>query len=294
MTTIPKLIKRIALTAFFATGIPIAGGAQGGPTPCSAAQDSLVAGVFLWTGTLELAQCGAAGATLLATLISQSATAQLDTSFRFDRLIGLARNIVSPDVATAALTVAQGTGNTQIARVTALQILLAEYDNSQGLEPAAPGDPVENCQFFMGTTRTTPTYSAGLTPQVLQQMMAGASAVYHNANDDPVVRSAAFCLRTSLHHSTAYPVNTSLITLSYVCSDQFKVHNTNPEAVPLSWNSYHVPPNTRTVAPILTSGQIQAPPNGDMTFRTDSIATARLYYGTTLIQTRANGGTSCP
>jgi hypothetical protein len=294
MTTIPKLITRTTLIALFAIGVPLAAAAQGSPTPCSAAQDSLNAGVFLWNGTLELAQCGSAGATSLATLINQSATAPLDTSFRFGRLLGLARDIVSPVVTTAALAVAQGTGNTQIARVTAFQILLAQYDNSQGLQPAALGDQVENCQFFVGTTRTTPTYNAGLTPQVLQQMMAGASTVYHNAGDDAVVRSAAFCLRTSLHHSTAYPVNTSLITLSYVCSDQFKVHNTNPEAVPLSWNTYHVPPNARTVAPTLTSGQILAPPNGDMTFRTDSIATARLYYGTTLIQTRANGGTGCP
>jgi len=294
MTTIAKLLARTTLAALFATATPFAVAAQGNAAACAAAQDSLNAGAFLSTGTLELGQCGSAGANLLATLITQSATAPLDTSFRFGRLLGLARYIVSPLATTAAIAVAQGTGNTRIARVTALQILLTEYDNSQGLQPATLGAPVENCQLYMGAGHTTPTYDAGLGQQVLQQIMAAASAVYYSASDDGVVRSAAYCVRSALRHSTPYPVNTPLVTLTYVCSDQFKIHNANPESFLLSWNSYHVPPNARTIAPILTSGHIQTAPNGDVFFRTDSIATARLYYGTTLIQTRANGGTGCP
>lgn len=294
MTAISTYIARAATAALFAAAIPVTGTAQGNPTACAAAQDSLNAGVFVWSGTLELRQCGSTGASVLATLIAQSATAPLDSSFRFERLRGLAQFIVSPVVTSAAIGVAEGTGNTQVARVSAFQILLYEYDNSQGLVPATPGQPPESCQAAMGGAGPTPTYNAGLSPQVVQQMMAAASAVYYNASDDGVVRSAAYCLRRALHYSTPYPVNTSLITLTYVCSDLFKVHNSNPDPVPLSWNTYHVPPNARTTAPILTSGQIWGTPNGDMTFRTDSIATARLYYGTTLIQTRANGGTGCP
>jgi hypothetical protein len=105
MPTISKYTARTAAAALIAVAVPVAGTAQGNPAACSAAQDSLNAGVFLWSGTLELRQCGSTGASVLATLIAQSATSPLDSSFRFVRLRGLARFIVSPVVTSAAIVV---------------------------------------------------------------------------------------------------------------------------------------------------------------------------------------------
>lgn len=283
----------IAIALLGAVSGPVLG-AQGNAVACATAQDSLAAGAFLRSAVLELGQCGPNGANALASLISQSAGAQLDGSGRFMVQVSLAGYVRSPVVVNAAITVAQGIGNSQIARLTAFKVLLAEFNSSAGMTPAAPGDAPEACSLTVGGSGTTPDYDAGLTPEVVQQMMSVASAVYHNAADDPVIRSAAFCLRRATHTQTPYPVATSLITLSYVCADKFKVHNANPEDVQVTWNSYHVPPNARTTAPILTHGNLFVGSMTDAYFRTDSIATARLYYGTSLIQTRANGGTACP
>ena len=123
--------------------------------------------------------------------------------------------------------------------------------------------------------------------------MTLASAVYHNANDDPVVRSAAYCVRQALHSNFSFPITTSLITLTYVCGDKFRIHNGNAEFADLTWNTYNVPPNARTLAPTLTSGGTSVPGNSDGYIFTDNAATARLYYHSQLIQTRANAGTVC-
>ncbi len=186
-----------------------------------------------------------------------------------------------------------GSGNSRAARLNAFQVLLVQFSNVAALIPSTPGTPPESCGLLPGANVPTYDYDVGLSTAVVQQMMSVATTVYRAAGDDPVVRSAAFCVRQALHSSTDYPVNPSLITLSFVCGDRFRIHNGNAEVVPVTWNSYHVPASARSPTTILTSGGLSVAPNADAFFRTDSIATARLYYRTTLLQTRANGGTAC-
>ncbi|MGH7653187.1 MAG: hypothetical protein ACREN6_00860, partial [Gemmatimonadaceae bacterium] len=179
MTKLSRNAKKLVIAALLGLVAPLSMRAQGNPAACAAAQDSLNAGAFLWTGVLELDQCGASGAITLASLITQSASAQLDSSQRFNRLIGLASSIISPAVANAAVSVAQGTGNTQVARVTALRVLLAEFNNAEGLVPGGPGQSPEACTLLVGGVGTDAVYNAGLPPTTLQQMMSAASALYH-------------------------------------------------------------------------------------------------------------------
>jgi hypothetical protein len=200
----------------------------------------------------------------------------------------------SPGIVSAAIAVAQATANTQVARVAAFEVLVRQYNNIYVFNTPTPGSAIESCALSStGGYDWHYKYDGGLPTTLAQQIMTLASAVYHNTSDDPVVRSAAYCVRSALHQSFPFPINTALITLTFVCGDEYRIHNGNAEFADLTWNTYHVPPNVRTVAPTLTNGVRSVPGNADAYIRTDSIATTRLFYKGQLIQTRANGGSAC-
>jgi hypothetical protein len=198
----------------------------------------------------------------------------------------------SPSIVSSALAVAQNPANAQIARVTAFQVLVSQFNNLFVFDAPMAGARIEACA--LGTGRSLAIlYDGGLSTSQSQQIMSLASSIYHSTTDDPIVRSAAYCARTALNTSFPFPINTSLVTLTFVCGDKFRVHNGNVERAELTWNSYHVPPNARTTATVLTRGFTAVDGNTNGYIRTDSIATARLYYHGQLIQTRANAGTAC-
>jgi len=86
------------------------------------------------------------------------------------------------------------------------------------------------------------------------------------------------------------PVNTSLITLTYVCGNKFKVRNANPVAVPLTWNLInHTQTGALTVPAISAGGE---PGSGFII--TQEKRTVRLYYTGQLIRTTPNGSAACP
>ncbi len=85
------------------------------------------------------------------------------------------------------------------------------------------------------------------------------------------------------------PVNTALITLSYVCGNNFKVRNRNTVAVPLTWNVINGSETGGLTVPAIAGGEA-----GSAVITTIEKRTVRLYYSGQLIATVANGNQTCP
>jgi hypothetical protein len=293
MTTIRRFTPAIGfiLASMSIVTSPMAAQRTDAATLCKIAQDSIAAGAFTSNATTGLLYCGSSAATVLSTLISQSGSSQ--DAGRFSLINRIAPQIRSQSIVNSALTVAQTVGNTQASRVASFQVLAAEFNNIFQFASPTPGAPIEACALSGSGGNSAYYYDEGLARSLGQQIMTLASAVYHNTNDDPVVRSAAYCVRQALHSNFPFPINTSLITLAYVCGDKFRIHNGNAEFADLAWNTYNVPPDVRPPAPTLTSGGTSVPGNSDGYIFTDNAGTARLYYQSQLIQTRANSRTVC-
>lgn len=108
--------------------------AQGAPgTPPSAAECADAAAALSAGGRVQsawnfLPSCGTSGASALAAAVSAT-TSEADTSYLRD-LYGVAASIKDPAILAAAGTVVSDPGATQAARVTAILLLVAQFDNA--------------------------------------------------------------------------------------------------------------------------------------------------------------------
>jgi hypothetical protein len=84
--------------------------------------------------------------------------------------------------------------------------------------------------------------------------------------------------------------NLDSIRLTYICANRFRVRNYNDVEVAARWDVYRTSDSGRVTLPPRAGGSAYA----EVFFETAVRGTTRLFVGSTLVQTKANGGTVCP
>ena len=110
---------------------------------------------------------------------------------------------------------------------------------------------------------------------------AQLDSVANDATAPAPVRRVAECLRSTIDVPPIIAAN--LIFLEYICGTQFRIRNTNAESAELR---YEVE-NSDELGDLVVGGR------GEIILNTDKAGTVRLFLQDMLIQSRANGGTTC-
>jgi hypothetical protein len=84
--------------------------------------------------------------------------------------------------------------------------------------------------------------------------------------------------------------NLDSIRLTYICANRFRVRNYNDVEVAARWDVYRTSDSGRVTLPPRAGGSAYA----EVFFETAVRGTTRLFVGSTLVQTKANGGAVCP
>lgn len=108
----------------------------------------------------------------------------------------------------------------------------------------------------------------------------------------PVTDNAYWLLKANADYIISIsppPVDLALISLGYVCGNNFKVRNRNTVAVPLTWNVINGSETGALTVPAIAGGEA-----GSAVITTIEKRTVRLYYSGQLIATVANGSQTCP
>ena len=118
----------------------------------------------------------------------------------------------------------------------------------------------------------------------LKRIAARFDTTARNGSEASVLRDIAGCMRDFLHSEVPPQVSASLITMTYVCDNRFRVRNGNADWVDVAYGVYQTD----------DKGDLAVPPNGEITFTTDSTGTTRLSLSGKVIQSKANLRTACP
>lgn len=104
----------------------------------------------------------------------------------------------------------------------------------------------------------------------------------------PVSDNAYWLLKVNLEYLLKR-LDIAGIRLSYVCGNRFRVHNPNDVALPMRYEVYGQDESgLLSLAP-----RAAGAPFGETIFTTQARGTVRLFWGTQVIQTAANGGIAC-
>jgi hypothetical protein len=265
----------------------VAQGAPGTPpsaTECADAAAALSAGGRLQSAWNLLPSCGTSGASALAAAVSAT-TSEADTSYLRD-LYGVAASIKDPAILAAAGTVVSDPGATQAARVTAILLLVAQFDNAIMARFSVPWGALltgsyADCPFAVATR-----YYAGRRQLQADSSQRVASALDQARNDGSApgaVRALAQCARTVLRGAIPITVSSALIRLTYVCGNRFRVRNSSGEWITVAFDVYQT----------TDKGELTIGPGADLLFTTREKGTVRLFYGGALVQTKENGASVC-
>jgi hypothetical protein len=122
---------------------------------------------------------------------------------------------------------------------------------------------------------------ADLPSDYLVQMVAAMQSVETAANRSMAVRGNAHCWRLTAEF--AVPPVASKLFLTYMCGNRFRYRNTNTAPAVISTDVYGTSEHY--------SFTVQ--PAEDYFFELQHRGTVRLFFNGSLIQTKANGGTTC-
>ncbi|MDZ4865241.1 MAG: hypothetical protein SGJ01_17615 [Gemmatimonadota bacterium] len=175
-----------------------------------------------------------------------------------------------------------------------------------GIDPLPPGSTAASLTARLDSLRGQTCTLAWITSATLCTTLHGyliaqpANLTQFNADlaaghttGGPVSDNAYWLLKANADYILSIsppPVNTSLITLSYVCGNKFKVRNSNPVAVPLTWNLINHTQTGALTIPAIAAGGVP----GSGFIITQEKRTVRLSYTGQLIRTTPNGNTVCP
>lgn len=187
--------------------------------------------------------------------------------------------VLDPDPLVSRSVRGLGVGIDPIPVGSTVATLTARLDSLRG----------QTCTLSWITSATLCTTLSGyLTAQPANLTQFNADLAANHTTGGPVSDNAYWLLKANADYIISIappPVNTALITLTYVCGNKFKVRNSNPVAVPLTWNLInHTQTGSLTVPAISPGGE-----PGTAFITTIEKRTLRLYYNGQLIATVANG-----
>lgn len=265
----------LASAVALVTAAPLLAQAVPGPPPtvgqCDSAATALASGSRDVTDWGILASCGGAGATALASALSD-ARSETDRDYLED-LYSVARAIRDPALlaSAGALTVDRGAGNS--GRVTAMLILLSQYDPN--LQPSLGTTWADLLTVPLGSScpiaSVDPAFYASRAPLQADsaERVAGAlDDVRRDPGEPAVVRDFATCVRQALSAMLPITVDPGSLELSHVCDNRFRVRNLSDEWVDVSFE----------VVATDDRGDLTIAPGADLVFTTLETGSVRLFY----------------
>lgn len=260
---------------------------SGSPENCSNAATALTNGARDGSGWEHLPDCGSAGARALARAF-RAAGADSDVHY-LGNLYSAMASVRDPAVFSTALEVMQDQSAGERARATAILIAVAQHTRRIGLplsfpyQEAMSSSDGERCRLV--PLRGTSAYrsSSPLPSDYLQQLGSAIEHVTNSPASPALVRGFAACARRALSGTLAGTVPSSAIDLAHVCGNRFRVRNTSPYWLKVSWD----------VSGSGAKRDLDVPPKGEKVFTAERQGNTRLYYQGKVVQTKANAGSPC-
>lgn len=279
----------IALCFSTVLSSPVSGQRIDGPTitadQCTAAVASLTAGNR--TGDWDfIAACGQPGVTAVVNAVA--ALRDETDSVYLQRLVTVASDLKNPDLLAASQQIATDNSATVPARLTALLIMIGQYDNRLVLPSECSWGQFITLSSGSGCRLTRIedveyVQVAAMPTDYVASIANTASQIASNALNPAVIRDFAQYLRAILSIQVPETVAPASIVVSYTCGNKFRVTNNGS-----IWadGSYQVGSTTE-------HGAISVPPNGSIdvyTIKTGSLTVSFPGFST---PPTANGGLSC-
>lgn len=293
MTTQNQLLVALAatfaLTATRARAQVVLGPAVT-PAECTAAAAALSSGQNRnGRGWERLAACGVTGEGPIATAIA-TAVSETDSVY-LDHLWLAGTNLRSREIFNVSRAVANNASATVSARVTAIWILLAEYDPSVRVPFNLSWTSRTTVPMGSWCTRfSNDPHGMGYasvvsapTPGELKDAAAVLENIAKNQSNPGVLRDLARCGRIAMLKSVPEVVPSNLIALHYVCGTRFRIENGGQYWVELKFR----------VVGTSEVYDLNVGPNKAITHESNAAATVELVYNGQVIRTTANGGTMC-
>jgi hypothetical protein len=239
-------------------------------------------------GWSRLADCGTTGGTALAGALT-AARASADSIY-LHSLLAVGSRIQDPTLLSTALTVAEDRSAGDAARIMAMLIALAQIDNHNELSFRVTWDQTVRVPWGMSCRLTSDLDAqygsrTALPSNAASQMGVRLDGiVFATPPNSHAVIDVAKCVRAALVAQTPDSVDPAQITLAYVCGNTFRVTNTSPKWIDVSYAVSHS--NEK--------GDLEVAPNSSEDFEVDIKDTVMLIYLGQTIRQVANAGTSCP
>jgi hypothetical protein len=228
-----------------------------------------------------LSRCGSAGGRVMAKALRDG---RLETDLMYlERLYDAMGGAWIPTIFEAALTVMQDRGASPEARSTAVLIAVAPVDNALALPlNLSPSEALRS-----GQCRLLPISDAGPRAAVAPGAVARLGKVLYDLSGDPhtppLLQAFVACVRPVMRDAIADAVPTSLLRLSHLCENNFRVENGSSEGVQVSVQGIGTEDRS----------DLWVPPKGARTITMEKPGTAALYYRGKLIQTAENRRREC-
>lgn len=198
-------------------------------------------------------------------------------------------NIRAPSALDVSAAVSADKSAATPARVTAMLILLSQFDNhlmpllrkpwtdftSQPVGDDCPFSPVVSADY---------TYRTQLPADSLTRITAVLDHIRKDAHDNEIVRDLARCMRTLLRTAAPIVVDPRSLSLAYVCGTRFQVRNRSDEWVTVSFR----------VEQTTDRGDVRVGPADHVTFTAREMGTMRIFYRGAVVAAERNGGIQCP
>lgn len=204
-------------------------------------------------------------------------------------LVAASRILRDGRVLSAVAAVASSSSAPRDMRLRALEVLATYADATAAptftdaviAETASlPGDPTPrhepSTQPFNGQSTTT----------IATALLAAS------ADGDPAVRAAARRVRQHLAFAAplAAPPQAGSLTLTYICGNRFRMRNSGDIGIRYRYDVY----GTAEAKQLWVDHPAAGEPYVETFFTTTRRGTVRVFVGSRLVQTKANGGSACP
>ena len=239
-------------------------------------------------GWSRLPDCGTTGGTALANALS-AARSSADSIYLYSLLV-VASRIQNPTLLLTAQTVAEDRSAADPPRIIAILIALAQIDNHNTLSIGLTWDRTVRQPWGL-SCRLTPDLDAQYASTTALPSNAAAQLgtrldgiIFATPPNSHAVIDVAKCVRAALGAQTPDSVDPAQIAFAYVCGNIFRVSNSSPKWIDVSYSVSHS--NEK--------GDLEVGPNSSQQFEVDVKDTVLLVYLGQTIRQAANGGTTCP
>jgi hypothetical protein len=225
--------------------------------------------------------CGAKGGRALASAATSLATSA-DTAVLRDAELALG-DIRDAAIFQSAKALSTNASATSAARIMALRVLLAQLSGGFHLPtPVSMTPEGRRCAPRHLLARDASYRGASLPPDFAQQAFMAAKQVA-TSNASTEVRLVAQCVQEIYSAFVPPDVDPSLLRLTYLCGNKFRVRNANPDWADVRYE----------VANTDDDGEYEVPPDGEITIETGSTGLTLLYYDDKVVQKARNRRVAC-